>query len=94
MPVYRLPSPSSQSAYTKEEIEALVKAGYTVTPVQDSKLYIKAKRQQEQPLEERANHVVYENPQDGVQYQYSPGTSDSTVSIKTKKSVEKSESSE
>ncbi|KAK6641762.1 hypothetical protein RUM44_013477 [Polyplax serrata] len=95
VPVIRL-QPTEQRTYTKQELDALVRAGYVVTPIHDGKptQYLKPKRQHHLVSDGRTNHVVYENPQDGIQYQYSPGTSDSTVTIKTKKSVSTQESSE
>ncbi|EEB17890.1 hypothetical protein Phum_PHUM492190 [Pediculus humanus corporis] len=107
VPVVRLPAVPSPApvasteprSYTKQEIDALIRAGYTITPVQDSRAthYLKSKRHHHHHhhsiSDDRANHVVYENPQDGIQYEYSPGTSDSSISIKAKKSVTKSEGS-
>lgn len=79
LPVVRLPPPSGQRPLSRNELDALINAGFSVTPVPNSESessnYLKSKRQQPLIHQERKNHVVYQNHQDGVQYQYSPGSS-------------------
>lgn len=86
VPVVKLPAPGRQKVLTEQDLNDLVNAGYTITPVPESD-YIRTSlsKRNPQPIRQGAkNHVVYENPQEGVHYQYSPGSSDSRVTIKTK----------